>query len=74
MYKVVIEPDEDGVFIATVPSLPGVVEQGESTEEALQNVQEALEFALEDMEANDEEIPPSDPTPDQEIRHVELAV
>ncbi len=33
-YKVVIEPDEDGVFIATVPSVPGVAEQGESVDEA----------------------------------------
>ena len=72
-YKVVIEPDEDGVFVATVPSVPGVAEQGESVEEALENLKEALAFHLESMEMEGEELPPSD-APGREIRNVELAV
>ena len=72
-YTVIIEPDEDGVFVATVPSVPGVAEQGNHPEEALERLKEALAFHLESMEMEGEEIPPSD-RPEREIRHVELAV
>ena len=72
-YKAIIEPDEDGVYIATVPSVPGVVEQGESAQEAVERLKEALAFHLESMEMEGEEIPPSD-SPEREIRNVELAV
>lgn len=41
-YRVLIEPDEDGVFVAEVPALPGCVSQGASREEALRNVLEAI--------------------------------
>ncbi len=68
-YKVIIEPYEDGVFIATVPSVPGVAEQGESVEEALGNLKEALTFHMESMEMEGEEIPPSD-APGREVRNV----
>jgi hypothetical protein len=34
-YRVLIEPDEDGVFVAEVPSLPGCITQGQTREEAL---------------------------------------
>ncbi len=72
-FQVVIEPDEDGAFIATAPSVPGVAEQGESVEEALENFKEALAFHLECMEMEGEEIPPSD-APEREVRNVELVV
>ncbi|MDQ3639155.1 MAG: type II toxin-antitoxin system HicB family antitoxin, partial [Actinomycetota bacterium] len=65
-----IEPDEDGVFIATVPALPGVVEQGDTSEEALERVTEALIFTLNSMTEQGEEIPPS-ATSTREIRRVE---
>lgn len=43
-YTVVIEPDpENGGFVATIPSVPGVVGQGETEEEALANAKSALE-------------------------------
>jgi predicted RNase H-like HicB family nuclease len=72
-YTAIIEPDEDDVYIATVPSVPSMVEQGESAEEAMERLKEALEFHLESMEMEGEEIPPSD-APEREIRNVELAV
>jgi len=72
-YTVVIEPDEDGVYIATVPSVPGVVEQGEHVEEAVERLKEALAFHLESMEMEGDELPPSD-TPELEVRNIELAV
>ncbi len=72
-YTVVIEPDEDGVYIATVPSVPGVVEQGEHLEEAVERLKEALAFHLESLEMEGDELPPSD-TPEREVRNIELAV
>ena len=72
-YNVIIEPDEDGVYIANVPALPGVVEQGDTVEEAFANVKESLTFALDCMREDNEELPPSDAEV-REIRGVELAV
>lgn len=45
-WKVLIEKDEDGVFVATVPALPGCISQGETKEEALKNIKEAIELHL----------------------------
>ena len=39
---VFLYPDEDGYIIAEVPSLPGCISQGETRQEALQNIQEAI--------------------------------
>jgi antitoxin HicB len=72
-YTVIIEPDEDGVFVATVPALPGVVEQGDTEQEALERVKDALAFTLNDMTERGEEIPPSD-AGRQIVREVELVV
>lgn len=57
-YRVLIEQDEDGVFVAEVPSLPGCVSQGSTRAEALSNIQEAVEGYLESLKAHDEPIPP----------------
>jgi predicted RNase H-like HicB family nuclease len=53
-----IEQDEDGVFVAEVPSLPGCVSQGETRAEALENVREAIAVYLESLEAHGEPVPP----------------
>ncbi len=57
-YRVTIEQDEDGVFIAEVPSLPGCITQGATRVEALENVREAIELYLESLEAHGEPVPP----------------
>lgn len=44
---IVLEPQEEGGFTAYVPSLPGCVSQGESKEEAIKNIKEAIELYLE---------------------------
>lgn len=46
-FKTIIEQDEDGYFVASVPSVPGCHSQGKTYEEAVKNVKEALELALE---------------------------
>ena len=58
-YRVLVEQDEDGAFVAEVPSLPGCVSQGATRAHALQNIQEAIHAYLESLEAHDKPIPPS---------------
>lgn len=42
--KVVLEKDEDGYYIATVPALPGCISQGKTEKQALKNIREAIEL------------------------------
>jgi antitoxin HicB len=56
-FRVVIEPDEYGVFIATVPELPGCVSDGKTRKEALKNVKEAIAAYLESLKKHKEPIP-----------------
>jgi predicted RNase H-like HicB family nuclease len=57
-YRVLIEQDEDGIYVAEVPSLPGCISQGNTREELLANIQEAIALYLESLEAHNEPIPP----------------
>lgn len=57
-YRVLIEPDEDGVFVAEVPSLPGCVTQGSTRSEAMANAREAIAGYLDSLAAHGEPIPP----------------
>lgn len=45
-FKILIEQDEDGWYIITVPALPGCVSQGRTEEEAKRNIAEAIELHL----------------------------
>tara|TARA_Y100000310_G_C20701599_1_gene830456 strand:+ start:7393 stop:7593 length:201 start_codon:yes stop_codon:yes gene_type:complete len=45
--KVILEKAEEGGYVVYVPSLRGCVSQGESREEALENIKEAIELYLE---------------------------
>ncbi len=45
--QVVLEKQEEGGYTAYVPSLPGCISQGETREEALNNIKEAVELYLE---------------------------
>lgn len=58
-YRVLIEQDEDGVFVAEVPSLPGCITQGWTRDEALTNSREAIAVYLESLEAHGDPVPPS---------------
>ncbi|MBN1780763.1 type II toxin-antitoxin system HicB family antitoxin [bacterium] len=48
--KIVLEPSEDSGFTVYVPSLPGCISEGDSREEALTNIKEAIELYLEPVE------------------------
>ena len=45
--KVVLEPSDEGGYTVYVPSLPGCISEGDSVEEALANIREAIELYLE---------------------------
>jgi predicted RNase H-like HicB family nuclease len=68
-YRILIEQDEDGVFIAECPSLPGCISQGKTRQEAVENIQDAIRGYLESLKKHGEPIPPSI---DEEI--VEVAI
>ena len=48
--KVVLEAAEEGGFTVYAPSLPGCISEGETEEEALANIKEAIELYLEPLE------------------------
>ena len=56
-FKVILEPDPDGGYVISCPSLPGCYSQGDSVDEALANIREAIELVVEDLKARGEEIP-----------------
>ncbi|MBA3046432.1 MAG: type II toxin-antitoxin system HicB family antitoxin [Candidatus Thermoplasmatota archaeon] len=45
-FKVLIEKDEDGYYVATVPSLPGCISQGKTEAQARKNIKEAIELHM----------------------------
>ena len=48
--RVNLEPSDEGGFTATVPSLPGCISEGDTRDEALANIREAIELYLEPVE------------------------
>jgi len=64
--KVILEPSDEGGYTVIVPALPGCISEGDTREEAISNIQEAIELYLEPIE--DDEVF----APNSEI--VELAV
>jgi len=50
MRQVVLYKGQDGKWVAEVPSLPGCVSQGDSREDALRNIREAIDLWIEVME------------------------
>lgn len=55
--QVIIEPDEVGGFVASCPSLPGCHSEGETLEEAIANIREAIELYVEVLEEDGIKIP-----------------
>ena len=64
--KVVVHEAEEGGFWAEVPAIPGWATQGESMEELLRNLQEAIEACL--------SVDVAEPQPDDKRRILEIAV
>lgn len=67
--RILIEQDEDGIFVAECPSLPGCASQGKTRREAVENIQDAIRGYLASLKKHNEPIPPSI---DEEIVEVAL--
>ena len=57
-YRVVIEQDEDGNYVAQCPTLPGCISEGKNREEALANIKDAILGYLASLRKHNEPIPP----------------
>ena len=58
MRQVVLIPDKtDGGYTVIVPSLPGCISEGDTVDEALANIKEAIGLHIESMQAHGEDIP-----------------
>ena len=58
-YRILIEQDEDGMYAAECPSLPGCISQGKTRKEALESIKDAIQGYLESLKKHNEPIPPS---------------
>ncbi len=56
-YKAIFEPQEEGGYTVTVPSLPGCISEGDTYEDALSNIKEAIALYLESLQADGLPIP-----------------
>ena len=56
-FRVLIEADEDGVFVAECPVLPGCISQGKTRDEAIVNIRDAIQGYLHSLEKHNEPIP-----------------
>lgn len=57
MRQVIIYPGEDDYWVAQCPSLPPCISQGKTKEEAIANIQEAIELYLEELQEEGRPIP-----------------
>lgn len=57
-FRVLIEQDEDGIFVAAVPELPGCISQGATRDEAMANIKDAISGYLISLKKHNEPIPP----------------
>ena len=56
-YRILIEQDEDGMFIAECPALPGCISEGATRSEAVENIRDAIEGYITSLKKHNEPIP-----------------
>lgn len=56
-YRVILTRDEDGIFIAECPALAGCVSQGQTREEALENIRDAMKGYIASLKKHHDSIP-----------------
>jgi predicted RNase H-like HicB family nuclease len=57
-FRVLIEQDEDGAFVAICPSLPGCVSQGKTRAEARANIEDAIVAYVASLKRHGDPVPP----------------
>ncbi len=50
IFRVILEPSEEGGYTALIPSLPGCISEGDTVDEALRNAKEAIQLYLEPID------------------------
>jgi len=58
-FRIIIEQDEDGNYVAQCLALPGCISEGKNREEALTNIKDAILGYLTSLKKHGEPIPPS---------------
>jgi predicted RNase H-like HicB family nuclease len=61
MRQVVVWTDSDGLWMADCPSLPGCNAHGDSADEVIANIQQAIQWYVQQLEADGQPIPPDCP-------------
>ena len=61
-FRVILEPNELGGYSVIVPLLPGCISEGDTKDEALANIREAIELYIESLQADGEPIPSEEAT------------
>lgn len=56
-FRILIKQDEDGIFTSEVSELPGCISQGETKEDAILNIKDAISGYLDSLKKHDEPIP-----------------
>jgi len=69
-YTVLLEREADGGYVVSVPALPGCISQGDTRDEALANIREAIALYIEDCKAAGDPVPTE---ADKEFAEVEAA-
>ena len=70
-YRILIELDENGIFVAEYPPVPGCISQGKTRKETLDNIHDAIKGFLISLKKHNEPIPPSI---EEEIVEISLLV
>ena len=60
-YTVILEPADEGGYVVSCPALPGCISQGETLEETLENIKEAILLVIEVLQEENEPIPNETP-------------
>ena len=58
-YRIIVEQDEDGVYIAECPNLPGCISEGKTRNEAIENITDAVKGYIKSLKKHKEPIPSS---------------
>ena len=53
-FKIILEQDEDGIFVASVPAVPGCFAEGKTYEKVMKNIEESLSLCL-DVASEDQD-------------------
>jgi antitoxin HicB len=56
--RIIVEQDEDGRFVATCPTLPGCISEGDTREAALANIRDAVAGYIASLKKHGEPVPP----------------